>query len=238
MRTNFAMAALLAAAAGVTNAATVTTVLFEDFEDATVTYTTTPGEFTDGTGDFFTRTDGGNIGSFVNYNDIQGSGYFAVMDIDGDQPVEPVVMEFTNIPIAGLSDLEFSGLFAEDDDGSSQDWDAPDYVHISFQIDGGGYSNLLWFENDGSTFNSEALVDTDFDGTGDGTALTDTFTLFTAAIAGTGSTLDLKIEFQLDSGDEDIALDNITVTGVVPTPGAAAAGLAGFGLILGRRRRA
>jgi hypothetical protein len=229
----FATAALLAGAAGHADAATV---LFEDFEDATVTYTTNVSEFTDTFGDFFTRTDGSNIGSIFEYAGVQGNGYFAVCDIDGDQPIEPVIQTFAGLDITGLTDLELSILLAEDDDAANQDWDDLDYTHIDYQIDGGGWLPLLWVENDGTEFNGAPLIDTDFNGTGDGTEITDTFTEFTAAIAGIGSTLDLRITYQLDSGDEDIAIDNVTITGV-PEPGSLA--LLGLGgLLIARRRKA
>lgn len=234
----------LLAAAGTAQA--TTTLLFEDFEDATVGYTTSVAEFTDGSGDFFIRTDGSDHGAFVSYTGVQGSSYFAGMDLDGEGATLPLTLDFSGININGFANLEFSSLIAEDDDGTNEDWDVADFVHIDYRIDNGGYQNLLWFESipDGDSFNAVPAVDTDFDGDGDGTQLTDTFSLFTAAIAGTGNLLDLRITFDLDSGDEDIAFDNITVTGtgaqtVVPLPAAAwllGLGLAGY-LGLGRARK-
>ncbi len=222
--------------------ANAATLLFEDFEDATVTYTTSTPEFTDGFGDFFTRTDGSNIGAFVNYNNIQGSSYFAAMDINGEGASSQQTISFLGVNIAGQTDLSFSAYFAEDDDGSNEDWDLSDFAHIDYQIDGNGYQNLIWFENDGvgtgSGFNSAPLQDTNFDGTGDGVELTDTFALFTAAITGTGSVLDLRITLDLDSGDEDFAIDDLSITGTaVPLP--AAVWMMGAGLfgLLGFSRR-
>lgn len=206
--------------------------LLEDFEDTNVSYTTSVAEFTDRSGDFFIRTDGSDHGTFVNYANIQGSSYFAAMDLDGEGASLPITMWFTGIDIRGYSNLTFSALFAEDDDGTNEDWDNSDYVKIEYQIDGGGYQNLLAFENDGSTYNTQAYQDTDFDTVGDGIALTDTFALFAEDIGGTGSTLDLRITFQLNSGDEDIAIDNVMVTGdinAVPVPNAVI--LLGWGLI-------
>lgn len=188
-------------------------LLLEDFEDSSVNYTTSIPEFTDGSGDFWIRTDGSDHGSFVSYTGTDGNFYFAGMDLDGEGATLPLIQTFSGINIAGFENLQFSALVAEDDDGSNQDWDASDFVHIDYQIDGGGFQNLLWFENDGETFNTAPQVDTDFDGTGDGTVVTDTFETFAAGIAGTGSLLDLRITYQLDSGDEDIAFDNILVTG-------------------------
>lgn len=220
------------------------TLLFEDFEDASVLYTTSVPEFSDGDGDFFIRTDGSNIGSFVNYNNIQGSSYFAAMDLDGEGASLPLTMDFTS-DITGFSNLSFSALIAEDDDGTNEDWDLTDFVHIDYQIDGAGFQNLLHFESvpDGDAFNAVPALDTNVDGDGDGTQLTDTFSLFDAAIAGIGTTLDLRITFGLNAGDEDLAFDNITVTGdlaAVPIPAAAwLFGSAVVGLVgLARHRRA
>jgi len=204
-----------------------TTLLQETFEtDGNGTrYTTSIAEFSDGSGDFFTRTDGSNIGSFYNVSGQMGSFYFAAMDIDGEGANIPVSLTISNIDISGFSNLSFSGLFAEDDDGSNEDWDLLDYVHIFYSIDGGAEQNLLWFESvpDGDSFNAVPAEDTNFDGDGDGTNLTATFQEFTKAIAGTGSSLTIRIEFFLDSGDEDISIDEILVTGEAastePQPG-------------------
>lgn len=215
-------------------------LLHEDFEDATVSYTTSVPEFTDGSGDFFIRTDGSDHGSFVNYNNVQGSSYFAGMDLNGEGATLPLYMEFTGINITGYTDINFSGLFAEDDDSDDEDWDLPDYVHIEYQIDNGGYQNLLWFESipDGDQYNAVPAVDTDFDGNGDGTILTDTFSLFSAGITETGELLDIRFTFDLDSGDEDIAFDDIKIdASAVPVP--AAIWLLGSGLmaLVGVRRK-
>ena len=194
------------------------TLLLEDFEDGTVNYTTSISEFSDkdvSTGyDYFIRTDGSDINgeSFAN---IQGSYYFAAQDIDGEDATLPVYLLFDDIDINGYNTLTFTVFIAEDDASSDEDWDEPDYVHLVYDIDNSGsFSNLLWIENDGSSTNSAPLIDTNFDGTGDGTEITDTFTQFTVSISGTGSVIDLKIIFDLDDGDTDIAIDNVKITGI------------------------
>ncbi len=214
-------------------------ILFEDFEDGTVSYTTSNGEFTDGSEDYFTRTDGSNISGQVSFTGGAGSGFFAGQDLDGDGEDPIQVVFFNGIDIDGFTDLSWSTLFAEDDDGTSEDWDASDFVHVDYQIDGGGFQNLFWLENNGSTFNSAPQVDTDFDGTGDGAVITDAFTNFSSAITETGVLLDVRITVALDSGDEDIAFDNFLIEGTptaVPEPGTL-----GFLAILGlgfiRRKR-
>lgn len=208
------------------------TLLFEDFEDAVVTYTTSVPEFSDGLGDFFTRTDGSNLGGFVSYANVQGSSWFAAMDLDGEGAQLPLTMNFTGVNIAGASNLKLQLWLAEDDDGANEDWDVADFVDIDYQVDGGGFQDLLHLRNDGSTFNSAAFVDTDFDGIGDGAEITSAFALFDAAIAGAGNLLDLRITFSLNAGDEDIALDNLAITGdIAPIPVPAAAWLLGSALL-------
>lgn len=182
-------------------------------------YSTSITEFTDGYYDFFIRTDGSNIGSNFVVTNIQGSWYFAAEDIDGEGATLPVTLTIDDINISGYAGLSFYVFLAEDDDGTNQDWDEPDYVHIDYDIDNSGsFSNLIWIENDGSTYNSAPYIDTDFDGTGDGSEITDAFTEYSANITGTGSTIDIKVTFNLNGGDEDIAIDVLRITGT-PTGG-------------------
>ena len=172
----------------------------------------------DGFTDFFTRTDLSDVSTDYQITGIDGSYIFAAQDIDAEPDSGcdgvPQTVTITGIDISGYTDLEFRGLFAEDAaNDAANDWDEPDFVHVNASIDGGEPIFLVWFENDGSTFNGPALEDTDYDFTGDGAALTPTLTEFIKAIAGTGSTLDLTITFSLDSGDEDIAIDNFRIYG-------------------------
>lgn len=194
----------------------MTVIYREDFEtDGNGTrYSTSAPEFSDGFGDFFTQTDGSNIGTFYSVTGAEGTGWFAVMDTDGEAPfATTLTLSIDGIDISGYSDLTISGLFAEDDDGTNQDWDANTLVYVEAQIDGGGYFKVLQFASQGAT-NTEPGLDTDFDGIADGAALTDSFAQFAADIAGMGAVLDLRVTFEnLDAGDEDISLDDITVSG-------------------------
>ena len=203
--------------------------------DSTANISASNGFFSDGSGDFFTID--GNFGSFVEYNGGDGN-FFAAMDIDGEGGPATQTLSFAQINITNFTNLQLTVDLAEDDDGSNQDWDAPDFVSFEASIDGGGFFDILDIRNDGSRFNSAAFIDTNFNGIGDGTEITDTFQTFLADIAGTGSTLDLRVVISLDSGDEDIAIDNVGVNGtLIPTPGAAAI-LGLSGLMATRRRRA
>ncbi len=193
--------------------ATVFTETFETDGNGTRYITSIP-EFSDGSSDFFIRTNGNKISSAYQVLNPEGSFYFAAQDINGEAATSQQKLTFSGIDITSFTNLNLSILLAEDDSSDgNQDWDKPDFVSFEYQIDGGGFSNLLAIENDGSTFNSTALEDTDFDGTGDGTEITSSFESFSGIIAGTGSTLYLQITFDLNSGEEDIAIDNIQITG-------------------------
>lgn len=188
-------------------------LLYEDFEtDGNGTrYTTSVAEFSDGFGDYYTNVINNTISTpgFVN---SQGSGYFAAQDTDGDGQPDLITQDFTGIDINNYTNLELSFFIAEDDDGSNQDWDSNTEFLIQYQIDGGGFVDI--FRVTGTGTNTAPLVDSDLDGTGDGTEITNVFTEFTEAIGSTGTSLDLRITVNfLDAGDEDIAWDEITITG-------------------------
>jgi len=156
----------------------------------------------------------------------QGQYYFAAEDIDnGGVNPDSVTMTFPNIPISGCENIEFSGLFAEDDAlDLRDDWDLGDLVYIEVSIDGGPFMKILQFAWTPFTpppfatmFNNVASLDTDFDGIGDGLTgspvLDSLFTSYTAPIVGTGTSLDFRITIiGLQSGDEDIAFDNLKIT--------------------------
>ncbi len=185
-----------------------------DFESAGG-YTTSITEFSDGYTDYFLRTNGSDIGTAVEFLNVLGSYYFAAQDIDAEGETLPVELNIENIDISGLGELYFSIYLAEDEatDGK-EDWDDLDYVHILYDIDNSGtFKDLLYIENDGSQYNSAPLIDTDFDGTGDGTEITSTFTPFMLQIGELGDEIDIKIIFNLGAGDEDIAMDNIQILG-------------------------
>ena len=179
-----------------------------DFESASG-YTTSIIEFTDGSGDYWLRTDGSDISE--TYIDPIGTYFFAGMDIDGEGATLPVFLDIDDIDINGQSNIELTIYLAEADDGSNQDWDPEDYLHIGYDIDNtGSFTPALWVESEISTgYNGAPKIDTDFDGVGDGIEITNTFVQFTTSIPATGDLLDLQIEFNLNSGDEDIAIDHL-----------------------------
>lgn len=192
-----------------------TPIMSEDFEDATINYTTSHPECSDGETDYFIRTNGSNIGAGVSLSNVGGSSFFGAQDFDEADCTNSntVSLTFVGINITNYSDLALDVKIAEDDDGGSQDWDGDSYMHISASIDGGAAQNLIWVESVGGT-NTEPAIDTDFDGVGDGTTITSAFQNFSANISGTGSSITITIEFNdLNAGDEDIAIDDVVLSG-------------------------
>ena len=195
-----------------------TTVLNEPFDDASQFTVTKGTPFNDGGQDYFTLTDGSDIGTSVVFSGFTGQ-FLAAQDLDGEGGPTEVQIEWSNLDITGLENLSFSGLFAEDDstDGD-EDWDANSSVLIEYAIDGGSYVPLLVFEAVGGT-NSEPAEDTNFDGIGDGDNLKPDAAEYNKSIPGIGSTLSLRLTISnLDAGDEDIAIDDIRITGTPASP--------------------
>ena len=197
-------------------------VLIETFDDASQFSTSEPF-FSDGFGDYFGISDGaggGDFGGDPQPNSIKAysgfdSSFLTGQDLDGEGATLPITVTWSGLDISGLSNLEFSGDFAEFFDAPG-DIDANDFIRLTYQIDGGGFQNLLWFS--GADFTSTNGVsngvfreDTNFDGIGDGAALGNAAQTFTAAIAGTGSTLNLQLSVSLDAGDEDFGIDNFLI---------------------------
>lgn len=189
-------------------------VFTEDFTSGTYTVTL-GGEGEDGTADYFMTTDGSNIG--ISYTGASGN-FFAGQDIDDGgwtNSASPSQLTWSSIDITGITNLNFSCDFAS---AATAKIDNNDYLLFEYQVDAGGWNNLIAFENDGADYNTYFLEDTDFDGTGDGTQLTNTFATFSKSLSVSGSTLDLRITVVVDSGGEDFAIDNIILEEVVTSP--------------------
>ena len=194
-------------------------VLFEDFETNGngSRYTTSVPEFTDGAEDYFLRTDGSNI-TGESFEETRGSFYFAAKDLDGVIESRTATITFAPADIQGLCDLSLSLYIAEDDQvvsGATEHWDEDDFVHIDYSIDGAPFSNGIHIEANSSQslLSNEPRIDTNFDGIGDGQEITDTFSLFSTLIQGSGSSIVVRVTIQLDAAAEDIAFDDVQILG-------------------------
>ena len=168
----------------------------------------------DGGGDFSFRSNQPNDGSLGTYpvffTGLQGFGWLAE-DTDaisgGASTIE--TLNWTGIDITGQTTLEFSGLFgAYDQSTGLYRWEASEFISVQVQIDGGGFTEILRFESDDAGGASgDMRVDTNGDGVGDGALLTTAMQEITASISGTGSVLDLRLEFTTSSANENLASD-------------------------------
>ncbi len=195
-------------------------LIFEDFEDAMVTYAINfPEEVSPNGEDFYTRTDGTNITSAYNVSNVQGDWWFAMMDTDGTLTNDNnnVTLTWAGIPVSGLTDIDVSILFAEDDSSDgNEDWDGGDTLRVEYSFTGGApWTPIIAFANITGTTNGAPALDTDFNGLGDSTLLTPTLSEFTASFTNPGSsTLSVRIiSNSLSQGDVDISFDNVTISG-------------------------
>ncbi len=202
-------------------------VLDEPFDNANGFAQSEPF-FSDGSFDYFGISDGAGGGDFGGdpipnvpaYTSLMDN-FLAGSDLDGEGATLPIVLDWQGLNISGLSSLRFSGDFAEDpfggDGGSGPD--QADFILVEAQIDGGGFQRVIEFRGD-EEFYGSFREDTNGDGVGDGPiALGLDAQTFVKSIAGTGSTLDLRLTLQLNSGFEDFAIDNFIIdTGTIPTP--------------------
>ena len=231
IRTTYATIVVLTLVLLTQNLSAQTDVFFEDFEDSSVIYTTSVADDLSDIAarDYFGRIDSSSgLPADVSYSNQQGNGFYGVQDTDGTPSgnVDIITLDFAGFDITNFTDLEFSFFIGEDtaSDGN-EDWDIDSSIRVQAQIDGGGFGNIFAVESiDAAVGNMAPAVDTNFDGVGDGAAITDVLTQYTVALAdagfGVGDTLDLRFTIQgLDTGDEDIAIDSVRVSGTaVPEP--------------------
>ncbi|RXR20586.1 T9SS type A sorting domain-containing protein [Flavobacterium amnicola] len=144
----------------------------------------------------------------------QGTYIWAMEDVDNfATQSEDQSVTWSGIPINGKTGMGFSGLFAT---AYTASWDhfpgvSPiDYVIVQYSIDGGTWVDLLRFFPNTPNIGTAALaLETTGDelAQGEGPALTNTFTQFSANIAGTGSFLDLRLTIHSNSLNEEFAFD-------------------------------
>ncbi len=213
-------------------------LLLESFEtDGNGSRYSVTGGFTDGSDDYFTRTDGFTEATGIpGFNGFGGSYFFAAEDVDATENVTGVAnLDFSSINLTSFPAIQISLDMGAGSDSAFDSVD--DYLLVEYRVDSGEWSTALAFQNNGQTFNGPLLQDTDFDGVGDlhelGLAMQ---TISSAVIPVSGSFLDVRIDTLMTSGSEAIAFDNLQVVGV-PEPNTTAAvfGIASLLLILSRR---
>lgn len=196
-------------------------ILLEDFENDLVTYTSSVNDnLSELTSlDYYGRLQHSQSPAALQYSNLQGDGFFGVQDTDGVAvaSVSAVSLVWNNIDIANWSDLSLSWWLAEDkaNDGN-EDFDHDTQFLIETQIDNSGFSELFSIRalrTVTERFNHAAAVDDNFDGIGDEQLLSDSFQQFNRSLQ-LGNSLDIRIHFlNFNAGDEDIAFDQLMLSG-------------------------
>ncbi|WP_445725517.1 SprB repeat-containing protein, partial [Flavobacterium sp.] len=186
------------------------------------------------TSSYFRLTDGSTISQVVPFTSKEGNSFWAGEDHNGpgtgfpsegstpaSNPLNELQIEWTGINISGKSDLSFKGLIAAA--STNEPWDNQnacisgvgttntDYIIIEYSIDGGAFVNLISFYNRGSasgTGDKYLFEDTNNDGCGDGTQLTNVFGEFTKNLVGTGTTMSLRLRVFSEGNNEEWGIDN------------------------------
>ncbi|HHH30731.1 MAG TPA: hypothetical protein ENK57_20640 [Polyangiaceae bacterium] len=205
-------------------------VLDEPFDDD-LAFTKTDGNgiaasfFAYAIDDYWGITDGASGGDFGNdmapsllpaYASFEGS-FMVAQDMDADDLPLPVVMQWTGYDITGLVNLELGLTVAEAIAGDGlDDIDAADFLRVEAVVDGGTPITVLELRGDAAS-NGVLREDTNLDGIGDGgVAVGPTALAFTKSIGATGLALDVTITMSFNADDEDIAIDDLVVSGELP----------------------
>ena len=194
-----------------------TTIKLENFSSAsgwTLDYT-----FDDGSNDFCKRDQ--NFNGLSGYAMEDGSNYFIGAEdthSDPDTPSDGIItLDLDQINISGYSSLTLSlDVSANTSNKYDQRTQSNgDYLDIKVSIDGGAYTLIGSFCSPSGS-NGRLYDDADLNGIGGddaGLILDKSIQNFSYSIAGTGSTLDVKLVFRFESGSEEIAFDNIKIEG-------------------------
>lgn len=214
----------------------LTQLVFEDFEDSTVGYIVrdesagidrgenTSDSMASSGGDYIGRVSAANFpaGTFQ-LNNVQGSSVFGAGDVDGvpapwSTASDNSSIRWENINVSGMTTLTVSALIGErlQTTGSTPyDFGVGTSVRIETS-----FNNTTWtpiFQILGPTSGGaiQGNVDADVNGVGDGVFIDNTLTEYTATAPTNGnSTMSVRIFFNdFDSGHEDLAIDNVTISG-------------------------
>jgi len=162
----------------------------EDFEDNTFSFTPSSPLFHDGENDYVHIVP---LNGFDEMDIVRPAGsnhHFGVEDMD-DANARPLTvnLDWTNLDVSGFSSVDISALFAE--------------TVIAFETANPSAGNLA------------PQLDTNFDGLGDGAALSNVLTSFSANVnTAAANTLTVRLTINgLNGTQEDVAVDNFLVEG-------------------------
>ena len=183
-------------------------ILTEQFDDDSK-FTKSQSFFSDGTSDYFGiidpvdgTTNNFGIGSapsgVANYNNFTGN-YLVGEDLNGDGYDNTQTLTWENLNITNYTDLSIS----VDLGANTAKFDSGEGITLSVNIDDSGYVDIIDFKS--SATNSIL--------TNGSQTLNFTLQTITENIAGTGNSMDLKLSIKAEAGDEEFAVDELTING-------------------------
>ena len=184
--------------------------------------------------DYFFRTNsnpvtppacGATFGSTL--TNLQGSFFWASEDIRSSSPVPnsrpPGQITLQPVSVTGYSALSVS-LFLATSNNNSARWESADSINIQASFNGVTYFTVGRFMGKGTPIVGARLgIDGNLDGVYNASdPSTDcdvtNFTQYTFSIPGTGSSLYLRLDFDQLGGTEELAIDQIVISGTSTLP--------------------
>lgn len=174
---------------------------------------------------YFRRTLSSEINTVATYTNIAGSYFWASEDNDrgatctnGSQSATQSIT-WSNINISSKTNIQFKGLIGGWDPGTGGSvWEDADYLQVEYRIDGGGWTKIIAFACDiTGGLSGRMLLDTDFNGVGDGVPISHALAEYTRNITGTGSLMDIRITMSTNSLVEEYGIDNFRLVENIPS---------------------
>ena len=145
-------------------------------------------------------------------NVAEGTARYWASEDNDDPQVHTGAQACLTIPvnITGRTNLVFSGYFGAHNSSSPTPYEADNNLSVEYDIDGGGFIEILDFRENATETNMS--LDTDNDNVGDNVIiLGSVFQKVSAAIPTTGATLTLRICMNSNSSSEEFAVDYVQV---------------------------
>ncbi|MDH5676277.1 MAG: hypothetical protein OEZ06_29425, partial [Myxococcales bacterium] len=190
------------------------TLAEEDFEGADFSgYSTLSGAFAVNGADYLAR--GTNGAPFVFDQPVtgySGSNFIGLEDIDGAGLIDPHWLELDAIDVTGYENLSVSMLVAAPNSYALR-YEIDDFLVVEYSLDGGAYTVIGRFI--GVDTAGALMHDTNLDGVGD-VAIGAAMQRYTYSLGGAkGSSLKVRVRFSSAGPQEEMAFDDIIVTGTL-----------------------
>lgn len=176
-------------------------------------------------GDYIGRVSSGSFGAGTfNLNNVQGTRVFSVCDIDGigsggwTTSSDNASIRWENINVSGMSTLTVSAYIGERLNSGSVNpyaFQTTTIVRIETSVNNITWTPIFQILGPGTPGFSQGQVDADANGTAEGPFIDNILTQYSASTpTGGASTMSVRIFFEdFDSGHEDLAIDNVTISG-------------------------